>query len=298
MKKNEIIEQLVSKGCKIEEISGLKIKELRIMLDEENKGEDSLIMLDVLKQEVVAKEDDHICTPLVEYNSTTVDTREQNDKLNNTISHSELSDPPRPSDSGWTQHALSLFQDDELEGSLPRLEGLRRITELLIGDVIEERCELISSPNLENNERACSKCTLVFADGKIVEALADACSSNCQKEFSMYPVAMSDTRSKARAYRIALRLKRIVSAEEVGINTEEEKDVNRNAAVGQITAVRMLADRLHISIIKLLEDLEIPCPLKDNAPNLSAIKYSDMLVVLNRLNDLRQTDRIPEKLKR
>lgn len=296
MKKNEIIEQLVSRGCKIEEISGLKIRDLRNLLDEEIKGEDSLIILDKIQQNL--EEPIKIDPPPQEdplgYSSTTVDTREQTNKTNNF----KLSDPPVPSDPGWTQYCMGLFMDDELEGSNPRMEGLRRIAELLIGEVIEERCELISAPTMENGERACAKCTLVFGNGRIFESLADASPNNCQKEFAMYPTAMSDTRAKGRAYRAALRLKRVVSAEEVGVNTEEEKDVNRNAAVGQITAVRMLADRMHISIIKLLEDLEIPCPLKDNAPNLSAIKYGDMLVVLNRLNDLRQTENIPTKLKR
>lgn len=294
MKKNEIIEVLLSKGCKIEEISGLKIKELRIMLDEENKGEDSLIMLDVLKQEVVAKEDDHICTPLVEYNSTTVDTREQNDKLNNTISHSELSDPPRPSDSGWTQYVMGLFMDDELEGQNPRLEGLRRVAELLLGEVVEERCELIFSPNVENEMTVGVKSIIIFENGKRYEALADANCNNCQKEFSPYLTAMADTRSKGRAYRAALKLKRVVTAEEVGFNNEETENPNRLINTGQVTAIRLLSERLGISIQKLLLDLEI----KDDVANLSKLRYGEGLIILNRLNNIRQGGVVQEKLKR
>jgi hypothetical protein len=288
MKKNEIIEALLSKGCKMEDISGLKIKELRAMLDEENAGEDSLILLGQVKE---SEEDVGIVKTPAKTTEVKLDKENNNAAL-------VLSNPPVPSDAGWTQYIMGLFMDDELENQNPRMEGLRRIAELLIGEVIEERSELISAPTQENEYRACTKCTLVFENGRIFEALADACSSNCQKEFSQYPVAVSDTRSKARAYRSALRLKRIVSAEEIGIVNAEEEDKNRNIQTGQLTAIRLLAERSSISIKKLLDDLEISCDLKDNIVDLKSLKYSEALIILSRLNDLRQSGHVPEKLKK
>jgi hypothetical protein len=303
MKKDEVIEKLLSKGVKQEELVGLKVSELKAMLEEETKGEDCLIVLDKLQQgidsgEYDTKTDPPSCDDPLLYNSTTVDSREQKNKTNNAISLSELSDPPRPSDSGWTQYVMGLFMDDELEGQNPRLEGLRRVAELLLGEVIEERSELVSAPTMENSERACSKASIVFADGRVYEALADACPSNCTKDFAIYPVAMSDTRAKGRAYRAALRLKRVVSAEEIGVDSGDKEDINKNIQTGQLTAIRLLSDRSNISIKKLLDDLEISCSLKDNVVDLKSLKYSEALVVLNRLNSLRTENYIPEKLKK
>lgn len=205
---------------------------------------------------------------------------------------------PDKTDKGWSQYVMSQFADDELDGLSPRLEGLRRVAELLLGCVIEERSELISSPTMENGERACAKCTLIFSSGKIFEALADAYPGNCTKDFTIYPVAMADTRAKGRAYRAALGLKRVVAAEEIGIVSGDEENINQSISVGQQTAIMLLSDRLGVSIKKLLEDNEIICVLNNGFPDLKSITYSEALVVLNRLNNIRQEGHIPEKLKK
>jgi len=287
MKKNEIVEQLLKRGSKIEDISGLKIKELRNMLDEESRGEDSLILLDQIKE----TEEIDITVPVSKKDVVIVNTKTNDKPL-------ALSDPPVPTDVGFTQYALSLLQDDEMDGEFPRVEGLRRIAGLLLGEVLEERCELIFAPSVENEMTVGVKSIIIFENGKRFESLADANCNNCQKEFSPYLTAMAETRARGRAYRSALNLKRIVAAEEVGVNNEETENPNKLINTGQITAIRLLSDRLGISIQKLLLDLEVSCESKDNVPNLSKLKYTEGLVVLNRLNNIRQEGIVQEKLKR
>lgn len=294
MKKDEIVDALLAKGCKIEEISGLKIKELRIMLDEENKGEDSLILLDRVKE---TEEDIGVVKTPNKTTEVKLEVSSSDKEINNTAL--ALSDPPCPTDSGWVQYVLSLFLDDELDNSNPRMEALRRVSELLIGEIVEERSELISAPTQENGDRACSKASIVFNNGQIFEGLADACPSNCQKEYAMFPVAMSETRAKGRAYRAALRLRRVVAAEEVGVSSDEEiENPNKLINTGQITTIRLLCERLGISIQKLLLDLEITCETKDNVANLSKLRYGEGLIVLNRLNNIRQEGVVQAKLQR
>jgi len=291
LKKSEIIEQLILKGCKEEELVGLKVSQLKTMLDEENAGEDSLILLDQVKE----TEETIVDTPIPN-KDVVIETKELDKEINNTVL--ALSNPPVPTDAGWVQYVLSLFLDDELDNSNPRMEALRRVSELLIGEIVEERSELISAPTPENGDRACSKASILFNNGQTFEALADACPSNCQKEFAMYPVAMADTRAKGRAYRAALRLKRVVSAEEIGISSDQEENINKNIATGQITAIRLLEECSNISIKKLLDDLEISCTIKDGVVDLKSLKYSEALITLNRLNSIRQENYVPEKLKR
>jgi len=290
MKKNEIIELLLTKGISREEISNSSLKELKIMLEEEQKGDDSLILLDQVKE----TEETIVDTPIPNKDVT----KELNPIKEVDKTELILSNPPVPSDPGWTQYVMSLFIDDELEGQNPRLEGLRRVAEKLLGEVVEERCELISSPTMENGERACAKATIIFEGGRIFEALADACPGNCAKDFTIYPTAMADTRAKGRCYRAALRLKRIVSAEEICGSINEDVDTNKNIQTGQITTIRLLSDRSNISIKKLLDDLEIFCTVKDGVIDLKSLKYNEALIVLNRLNSMRQEDHVPEKLKR
>jgi hypothetical protein len=285
MKKSDIVEELLMMGCDKEEISGLKLGALKEMLAEEKRGEDSLIILDKLKQDLESDDAVKVDPPPEEDASTTVDVN--------------VNDIPEPSSPAWTQYVLGLFQDDEMDGEHPRLEGLRRVAELLLGEVSREQCELVSAPTMENGERACAKASIVFSDGRIFEALADACPSNCTKDFAIYPVAMADTRAKGRAYRAALKLKRVVSAEEIGVTKDEEvDDANKLINTGQITAIRLLSDRLGISIKKLLDDLEISSVVNNGVVDMKYLKHCEGLVVLSNLNNMRQTGHVQEKLKR
>jgi hypothetical protein len=126
----------------------------------------------------------------------------------------------KPSNPGWAQHVMGQFQPDELQEGNPKVDGLRRVAEALLGTIIREDCELISSPSMENNMMACAKATFVFQDenGSVFSfsSLADACGANLTPEFKMYITAMADTRAKARALRNALRLRSSVAAEELG----------------------------------------------------------------------------------
>jgi len=305
MKKAEVIEELLKMGCDKEEISQMGVAQLRDMLEEEQRGADSLIILNKVKEDLESEDSvkydpqfniDTTRFPINSPEEIALETKQAKDIVGKKELY--LSDPPTPTDAGWVQHVLSLFLDDELENQNPRMEALRRISELLIGEIVEERSELISAPTPENGDRACAKATIIFSNGQIFEALADACPTNCQKEFSMFSTAMADTRAKGRAYRAALRLRRVVAAEEVGISTQEEDNPNRLINTGQVTAIRLLSDRLGISIQKLLLDLEIVYETKDNIANLSTLKYAEGLILLNRLNNIRQEGIVQDKLKR
>jgi len=47
-----------------------------------------------------------------------------------------------------------------------------------------------------------------------------------------------------------------------------------------------------------LDDLEISCIITNGVVDLKSLKYSEALIALNRLNNMRQEDHVPEKLKR
>jgi hypothetical protein len=274
MKISQLKEKLVEAGQESDVLDNLSKKELEELyqksINENNNVEDEAILTD-----------DKIILEKPEENNSNV--------------------APEPTDKNWTQYVLGKFDVDEMEGESPRLEGLRRVAELLIGEIVEEGCELVSSPCLDNENRACARAWVVFKTPysglKRFEALADACPGNCNPDFAIYPVAMADTRAKGRCFRSALKLKRIIAAEESCVQINPEESQNTTARTGQITAIRLLVDQLNISISSLLDDMEINYKKHPNgAPDLVSLTYSEALIVVKRLNEIRSSKHVPAKL--
>lgn len=224
-----------------------------------------------------------------------------------------------------TQRILNMFHDDELDNGNPKVEGLRRVAEEVVGDIREEGCDLIQAPSPENGMMACAKAWIVFrqeslanqvsTDGRggvdsIIskpilrryEALADAHPGNVTDDFSGYLVAVADTRAKGRCFRNALKLKRVVAAEEIGRPKSSDLD-NTNIKIDgqQIILIERLADRKNISITKLLTDMEIAFDGASNnssIANLKSLSYQDALRLMARLNEYNQDNPAPNKLLR
>lgn len=220
----------------------------------------------------------------------------------------------KPCDSEWTKFVLSHFSEDEKEGENPRVEGLRRVSELLIGEIIEEGCDLISPPTFDNGMRACVKAWVVFLvrnkNGKIytehtkkVEALADCCPDNSFDDdslkisFSKFPTALAETRAKGRVFRSALKLKRIVCAEETNkiSKIQNEGTDEESIQVGAMTNIRLLTDRYNVSIPKLLKYLELQ--EGDSPSDLKQLKQTEALIVQKHLSSLGNGN-VPDQIKR
>lgn len=207
-------------------------------------------------------------------------------------------DPPNIIDPEWTQFVLGEFEHDEVDGENPRVEGLRRVAEKLIGPIIVEECELIQAPDLNNNMTACVKATFVFASihhGReiTVSALADANAENvlgnAESNFALYLTAMADTRAKGRVLRNALRLRRVIAAEEVsdGIPLmSDPKAALKNNAM-QFTFAKMMCKRLGLKIEDVITDMGLSCKKTTKGDlDLSSLSDDDMMKIMKKLNDL------------
>jgi len=183
------------------------------------------------------------------------------------VEETTLSSTPNMTDQGWTQYVLGRFFDEELDGQNPRVEGLRRVASLLVGDIVEEGCELIQGPCSDNGYRACAKAWAVFdtiRGKKRFEALADACPENCSEGYTTYITAIADTRAKGRVYRNALYLHRVVAAEELSefTNTQSVK-IEHNCASelarpGQISMITLMLQKTQHDPKTILGELGIP----------------------------------------
>jgi len=203
---------------------------------------------------------------------------------------------PSPSDAEWTQYVLGQFMDDEVDGQNPRVEGLRRVAGELVGELIEEGCDLVSPPTQDNNYRACVKAWGIFVTEagvqKRFEALADAHGDNCFEDYATYLVAMADTRAKGRMYRNALCLRRVVAAEEVSKTVATAADIQQGGKIhgGQISLLRLLSEREEISISKVLDELSIPYELNENTGDvkLTELSYEDALAATKKIRELKE----------
>lgn len=205
----------------------------------------------------------------------------------------DSTDPPNPSDPGWTQYVLGQFLEDEVDGKNPRVEGLRRVAGNLVGEIIEEGCDLVATPCEKNRFRACVKAWVVFLkdDGttRRFEALADAHSENCLEDYATYLVAMADTRAKGRAYRIALCLRRVVAAEEINKTEAHVQDTKVGGPIhtSQITMLRILSDRQKMSIPEVLDSIGIEYKMNDATGDvdLSCLTYEQALLTAKKIRE-------------
>jgi hypothetical protein len=297
MKAQELRDTLIGLGYTQEQLldgKGYKLKRPALCekLQEHNKGEEGLEVMSNIAEN--SSDGDSDVETVI--NGGLPDAKDYIKDSDSDTDEPELeeTDPPTPSSPEWTQYVLGKFLQDEVDGSNPRVEGLRRVACELVGELIEEGCDLIAAPTEENRFRACVKAWGVFItpEGrtKRFEALADAHSDNCLEDYATYLVAMADTRAKGRMYRNALFLKRVVAAEEVSKTMAAVDDVQPGGKihVGQITLIRMMADRHDFKITEILDGMGMKYELNDQTGevNLKSLSYEDAVATSSRMREM------------
>lgn len=287
LSKEALIKKLIDEGYPGENLHALKRPQLIDLIKEDQQTEEQKgeIAVQVLEEiEKVTKPD-----PIDESDE------DQCDQTKPEIS---------PNSPDWTQYILGKFADDELEGKNPRVEGLRRVAEEVVGELIEEGCDLVAAPTVDNEMRVCVKCWVVFDVGgtlKRFEALADAYPGNCTSIFGAYLTAMADTRGKGRCFRNALKLRQVVAAEEIDpvVAASQTGDDQQPIDPSQSTAIRVVAKRLGASIQKCLDAMDVKYELNnDGVLNLASLTKGDAKKVLGQLNGYSSSnDGIPNELK-
>lgn len=268
------------------------------LIDENGKALKRPILFEKLKAHHQGEEGLSVLSEVEEENDVGVtvvqDTKE--DQEDSCEDQPEDLDPPTPKDPEWTQYVLGKFTEDEVDGKNPRVEGLRRLAGELVGELIEEGCDLVAAPTEDNRFRACVKAWGVFLtpEGrtKRFEALADAHSENCLEDYATYLVAMADTRAKGRMYRNALCLRRVVAAEEVSKTVATAADIQQGGAIhtSQISMIRLISDRHHFNIVEVLDNLCIKYELNESTGdvNLQSLTYEDALAAAKSMREMKE----------
>ena len=212
---------------------------------------------------------------------------------------------PSITDLEWTDFVLQQLSDDERIQGNPTTDGLRRIFEKVMNcSVLESDSNLVQAPEPSNDKRASVVHTITWYDLnsetdenckiKTVSGAADVYWGNCDKVYRNHPVAVAETRAEGRALRRALRLRKVVAAEEIAENVEDDigaDNVNK-ITNNQINFIDVLAKRLDINVLELLKILNV-----DNS-NIKNVLHHDALGVIRELSSYQQkTDDIPDSIK-
>ena len=210
---------------------------------------------------------------------------------------------PTYKDVEWNDYVLSKLDEKEKMDGQPVTEGLRRLVELLIGEIIEVDTAIIQSPSPENLHKCVVKSRIcIYLHEKdrpfnrvYFTGCADADTRNCDSPYNAFTTAMAETRALGRAYRQALRI-RTNTAEELSQNAESSADyINNDIKISgtQIKGIDTLCSKLDISVVAFMNSGE----LKYN--KINEVSLNKGIQMLKILNEYKQGSRqIPENIKR
>lgn len=208
-----------------------------------------------------------------------------------TSSSDNSDNKPTPNDLGWTDYVLGLLSDDEKISGNPTTDGLRRVFEVALDcTIIESTSNVVQSPAPDNEKRATVVHTLSYVlktDGakddflnhRAVSGAADVYWGNCDKIYRNHPVAVAETRAEGRALRRALKLRKVVAAEELAKDIEDhpDHDTINKITNNQINFIDVLSKRLDINVNKMLEKLGYESKNIYNIEHSNAIEISKLL---------------------
>lgn len=157
-----------------------------------------------------------------------------------------LDDAPDMLSSEWHDYAMKLFNEDEIVDGHPLVAGLRRVSELVLGQIMfSGPTQVFPVTRDDHHGRATVVFTVRFANGSEYSEVADAWEGNTDDMFCAYAVAIASTRAEARALRKALKIKGVAAEELTKKDTAKiVRDISKqkNATTGDYDDQSRMSD--------------------------------------------------------
>jgi hypothetical protein len=227
------------------------------MEDEDLKNNTKGVLVEMLVQAEVDKEAVGVLIDVEDEDDfTSIPISEENPKMERPVFNSD----------SWHEWVMLQFSEDELEGGAPVCDGLRRITENILGPISKVEVIKNTSPNLNNSGNATvtvgvtiDPITLedhpLFGRIAYVEDIADANRNNTPSEIFKHPSATAASRAEARVYRKLLRMKKQLAAEELqaeGVIAEDLWTPASPIKDEQINTLDLICKRTDMSVIDFI----------------------------------------------
>jgi hypothetical protein len=223
------------------------------------------------------EEDNVILNPEPTNEKPSLDLNNYEDKMEDAI--------PDIADPNWTEYVISKLTEDELYDGNPTTDGLRRITPILIGRIIESVPIVLQAPNPQNDNHACVAWRLVIMwaddanDIRTFGDVVDVYSGNTDVEFAVHASSTAATRAEGRALRKALALRHTYVAEEM---TKVAPEDPTKITKVQLMFIDKLCQRNDINAIKAILKITKYSKIK----NVEDMPYKIAIGVTKAMNDM------------
>lgn len=206
---------------------------------------------------------------------------------------------PKFYDEAWHDYVMGQFLDNELENGRPTCDGLRRVTEKLIGPIVERRIvQLAPLTSLTENQTGAVVIKIVVAPRSftdfertqlVEESVSDVNKQNTDIKFFIHPMATCETKAESRCLRKILRLRKVIAAEEAGdvdegkledlVSFEPDDPISEE----QLNAIDIICRRLDINVIDYIN------AGKRQYENINQITKSKGALILQHLNKIQRS---------
>jgi hypothetical protein len=177
----------------------------------------------------------------------------------------EESEAPNPLSPEWNDYVMKFFTEKELIDGNPLTAGLRRVAELLIGEIISSKP--INVHRIETGDPI-GKTTVTYevqflvknGDREYIKTYADVAdvwAGNTDDLFAVHAPATASTKAEGRALRKALKL-RVVAAEELCKKDvsqylgQQSNQIEERIKPEQIKYLDINCKKLNIDVIKFI----------------------------------------------
>lgn len=202
-----------------------------------------------------------------------------------------------PNDIEWTDYVLSLLTEDEKIKGNPTTDGLRRVFETATKSrIINCSTRILQCPEPDNGQRATVIVNIQYVNEKeqvfSVDGASDAFWGNTDKLFRNHPVAVAETKAEGRALRRALKLRKVITADEIAEDVEDITGENADRIESsQINFIDNLSVKTNVNTTSLLDFMEL------DSNNIKKISHKDAVSVVRKLSEFqRDLSNIPENL--
>lgn len=217
-----------------------------------------------------------------------------------------MEEKPDINSAEWTSYVLGLLNDDEKISGNPTTDGLRRIFEIALDCVVTSAdSSVIQAPSPENEKRATVVHSISYVIKNIpedqqelkfrsVSGAADVYWGNCDKIYRNHPVAVAETRAEGRALRRGLRLRKVVAAEEIATNVEDDVTADSVGKItpNQVSFIDVIAKRINVNVLSLMEHLSM------TVSNIKDLTHDHAVTIIRELSKLQQSvEDIPDNVK-
>jgi hypothetical protein len=230
------------------------------------------------------------------------------------VEETQEENKPTRLDEGWQDYVLSQFKPEELDNGYPKIVGLRRVAQRLIGPIISSLPTQLNTIVDERNPSGRTNCIyeIIFDafHGNTIKygAAASSWIGNTDDDFAAFTEAIAEVRAESRALRKALNLN-IVSQEETTTKNVKEivqalqtREVEKSGdwqeddsiSVSQELMIKKTTERLGVDLGKLLT--------KENLGELNELTKKQAIRLIDLLNQYQNSSKesvaIPEEIKK